>query len=500
MRLLFISNLYPPAHLGGKELRCQEVVRGLRSRGHTCLVLTSDFAPSGVTLPDQPGVRRVLALETDVYYYRPLDYLLHYPARLRANLSVLEEAVREFEPDLVFIWGMWNLSPSLFSAAEERLPGRVVYSFAGYTPLEPDLHEQFWRAQGGNWLDRQLRRAIALLALSSRYRPVKVRSLRFAHAITCSQFVLRRLREGGLALPHAKVVFSGIDVGRFVPAPRTISRQDGELKVVYAGELSPRKGVHVAIEAMRLLVELGHQRIDLTIVGEGHRGYCARLERMVNEPALTKRVRFQAPVPRCDMPHLLQQFDVLVLPSGVEVPEPLSRMVMEAMACELVVMGTDAGGTPEMIEHGKNGLLFAPGDSEELANHLLSLAKDLQLRQGLSTTARKTAEERFQLGRMIDEIEAFLEEIVLEPPTTPRQQNQQAVETPGPVSADLMQGCRNKRMTRRDRHVVPTLAWAIALCALPGRSSLPIPASLWHKKLISHSGEVLGGEHHRESF
>lgn len=412
MRVLFISNFYPPAHLGGKEIRCQQVVQGLRSKGHTCLVLTSSFVPHGATLPDQPDVRRLLALESDAYYYHPLDHLLHHPVRLRANLNVLEKTISEFEPDLVFVWGTWNLSPALAAAAEEQLPGRVVYSFAGYTPLEPDVHERFWRAQNGKWFDRQLRRAIAPLALSSRYRPIQARSLEFAHAITCSQFVLRRLREGGLALPHANVVFSGIDVSRFVPGPATTPRCPGELEVVYAGELSPRKGVHVAIEAIHLLAERGYQRVKLTIVGSGHPGYRARLESMVRDANLARSVEFRSAVSRDDMPLLLRQFDALVLPSGSDVPEPLSRAVMEAMSCGLVAVGTNAGGTPEMIKHGTDGLLFKPGDSADLASCLIALAEDAELRQRLSSAARQTAETRFDIERMVDEIEAFLAQVL----------------------------------------------------------------------------------------
>jgi glycosyltransferase involved in cell wall biosynthesis len=414
MRILFLSNFYPPAHLGGKEIRCQEVVQGLGMRGHACLVLTSDFAPKGVTLPDQAEVCRVLALEADVHKYHPLQHLLRYPARLRANLCILDATISTFEPDLVFIWGMWNLSPALAALAEERLPGRVVYSFGGYWPLEPDVHEQYWKARDDHWLGRQFRRALASLALSSRYRPVHACSLTFPHAITCSQSVLDQLQEGGLILPHGKVMFSGIDVNYFVPIQEPGSCAPGQLNVLYAGGLSPRKGIHVLIQAMRLLVRQGHQHIHVTIVGEGHSEYRIELERMVNDAALSESVHFQPAVPRCDMPRLLQQFDALVLPSGSEVPEPLSRVVMEAMACGLVVVGTGAGGTPEMIEHGVDGLLFAPGDSAALADHIRSVAADPHLRQRLSTMARHTAEARFQIGRMVDEIEAFLEGVLAE--------------------------------------------------------------------------------------
>ncbi len=412
MRILFLSNFYPSAHLGGMELRCQEVVEGLQTKGHICSVLTSDFTPPGITLSDQPNIHRLLALETDIHYYRPLDYLLHYPVRLQANLKTFKETVAVFEPDLVFIWGMWNLSPALAAAAEERLPNQVVYSFAGYWPLEPDMHEQYWHARDGNWLGRQFRWTIATVALSPRYRPVQTRSLRFTHAITCSQFVLRRLRESGLTLPYARVVISGIDVNNFVPASVTKPRSSNELKAVYAGGIASHKGVHTAIEAIHLLVEQGYRDVSLQIIGQGHPAYRASLEEMITQAALEKWVCFRPAVSRCDMSRLLQQFDVLILPTIGD--EPLSRVVMEAMACGLVVIATNTGGTPEMIEDYTNGLLFDVGDSIQLANHLQTVTMNHELRQRLSIAARRTAEARFQLSRMIDEIEMFLEEVLAE--------------------------------------------------------------------------------------
>ena len=414
MRLLFLTNFYPPAHLGGKEIRCREVVEGLRSRGHTALVLTSNFVPPGRTVPDQPGVRRVLTLDAGVYHYQPVDQLLRGSTRLRSNVKAVETAITEFDPDLAFIWGMWNLSPAVAAAAEAKLPGRVVYSFGGYWPIQPDLHQEFWLTKDGKWLGRQFRRVLVPLALSSRYRPFSADSLRFDHAITCSDFVLRQLRGGGLALPHAKVVFSGIDVDWFSPAPQAPSGRPGELDVVYLGALIPRKGVPVAIEAMRLLSEWAQEDIRLTIVGEGHPHYRDELERAVRQHALAQQVSFRPAIPRRDVPRLLQEFDTLVLPSESIEPEPLSRTVMEAMACGLVVVGTNEGGTPEMITDGVDGFLFAPGDSEELAHHLRTLALDPELRRRLSAAARQTAEKRFRISRMIDEIERFLEEALTE--------------------------------------------------------------------------------------
>jgi glycosyltransferase involved in cell wall biosynthesis len=345
-------------------------------------------------------------LEADVYHYRPLDHLLRRPARLRWNLRALEASATELKPDVVFIWGMWNLSPSVAARAERLYPGRIVYSFADCWPIEPDVHQQYWHATDGSGWSRRLRRALAPLMLSRLYRPVRPAALHCRRSITCSRFLLDRLRAGGLTLPDARVVFSGIDLARFVPPATTRDDPREELRVIYAGSVVPHKGVHTAIKALQMLVEGGCRAIHLTVVGRGHPTYLARLEGQIAQTGIAGWVHLTEAVPREQMPRLLQQFDVMVLPTLTE--EPLSRAVMEAMACGLVVVASRTGGTPEMVTDGVNGMLFSPGESRQLASHLERLATDRTLREQLSSAAQQTAGERFCLGRMIDEIEEFL--------------------------------------------------------------------------------------------
>ena len=74
MRILFLSNFFPPYELGGMELRCKETMDSLSKRGHTCHVLASRYGVSG-----RPGPRtmlRTLHLQSDIYHYRPLDFIL----------------------------------------------------------------------------------------------------------------------------------------------------------------------------------------------------------------------------------------------------------------------------------------------------------------------------------------------------------------------------------------------------------------------------------------
>lgn len=125
---------------------------------------------------------------------------------------------------------------------------------------------------------------------------------------------------------------------------------------------------------------------------------------------MEKWVSFQGLVRREQMPSVFAAHDVLIFPSVW--PEPLARILQEAMACQLVVIGTATGGTEEILQDGVNGLTFEAGNAAMLAERILSVAEDPELRHRLAARARQTVEERFSLDRMVDEIEDSFRQIL----------------------------------------------------------------------------------------
>jgi glycosyltransferase involved in cell wall biosynthesis len=81
------------------------------------------------------------------------------------------------------------------------------------------------------------------------------------------------------------------------------------------------------------------------------------------------------------------------------------------MISSLVVVATQTGGTVEVLRDGENGLLFAAGDAEDLAQKIAGLATDPKLRRRLALAGHQTVVERFTKTKMMDEIESYLQEI-----------------------------------------------------------------------------------------
>jgi glycosyltransferase involved in cell wall biosynthesis len=182
-----------------------------------------------------------------------------------------------------------------------------------------------------------------------------------------------------------------------------------------AGRLVSDKGIDTAIKAMtKLVFEKGQLDVRLSLAGSGSTDYEKYLRSLVNQAGLTDYVSFLGWVPPEEMPELLRKFDVLLVPSIW--PEPLARVVLEGMSSGLVVVATPTGGTREILTDGQNGLLFAPDDAEELAQKIVRLADDSDLRRNLAMAGQQTVAERFTVTKMLDEIESYLQEIALASP------------------------------------------------------------------------------------
>ena len=411
MKLLFVSNLYPPHSIGGYEMLCEEVAIQLAARGHEIHVLSSDYTTNQHAAQDS-RIERSLRLESNIYYYGP-QQVLRYRTDRAHNLRVVRKTIARVKPEIVFVWGMWNLSKTV-AAELERLAGeRVVYYFANAWPIEISAHRAYWESSDGKPLGRLFKRAFRRPVRGLLESEWRLPDLRFAHTPCCSAATRAQIQAEGVRLGDAPVIYEGIDLRPFIQQAR--ARQPdtaGErLDLVFVGTLVHHKGTHTAIEA---LAQLGQEplpcEVTLTILGKGHPDYTAHLHELVRRHGLESRVTFRAPIPRHELPDFLGGFDVLLLPSIWE--EPLARIMQDGLAAGLVLVATRTGGTKEILVDGENGLGFATDDPADLARQIRRLADDPAFRGRLRAEGVRTAVEKFDLERMVDEIEHYLVGVV----------------------------------------------------------------------------------------
>ena len=411
MRVLFLTNFYPPYESGGMGQSCLQVVESLTQAGHSVSVLTSMLGTRNNPVREK-DVYRWLYLEMDFEpWVQAFKFFLDRKKRERLNLKRFEELTGEWRPDLIFIWGMWNLPRSIAALAEANFPGRVVYRFADYWPTLPSQYVMYWRKTGRSWFSRVPKLLLGVLAEGLLVFD-RAPKLKFEHAMCVSNATRDTLVAAGIPIANARIIHTGMNSSRWVLNDQLQQPgEKGSLKLLFAGRIAPYKGIETAIEAIKVLViDQGRASICLGLAGSGTEGYTQRLLEKITRLGLVTHVKFLGLQPQDEMPDLMHQYDALLVPSTWE--EPFSRAVLEGMAAGLVVIGTTLGGTKEIIRHGVNGLLVDPGSVEDLAMSIQLLAEDPNLRRTLSESGQRTVAKEFTVGKMMDAIESFLQEII----------------------------------------------------------------------------------------
>jgi len=162
--------------------------------------------------------------------------------------------------------------------------------------------------------------------------------------------------------------------------------------ILYAGVLTPLKGIHHLIRAFaRVVQEFPEARLE--IVGRDENPeYAEELRREVVRLGLNGRVSFVGEVSQVELANKMRRSCIFVLPS---LSEGLGRVVVEAMATGTPVVGSRIGGIPEMVQDGLTGFLVPPSDEEALAERLLWVLKHPQEAEDIGRRAREFARSFF---------------------------------------------------------------------------------------------------------
>jgi len=180
----------------------------------------------------------------------------------------------------------------------------------------------------------------------------------------------------------------GVDPSLYRPLKKG-GEARGTVVIGYVGRLVREKGVHLLLQAAAKL----RGEWELRILGRGPER--DRLQALARKLGVADRVAFLAPLPSSRMPAYLNELDVLVLPSLTHPhwKEQFGRVLVEAMACGVAVVGSTCGEIPHVV--GEAGLLFPEGDADALSHCLARLIHDAQLRAELALRGRRRVLEHF---------------------------------------------------------------------------------------------------------
>ncbi len=228
-----------------------------------------------------------------------------------------------------------------------------------------------------------------------------------AHVIGPSDAVTRNLAR---AVPAAVVrtVYNGIDLERFVPVSgtrieevrRALGIREGARVVGLFGQMLPYKGHTTLIDAApRILAACAD--VQFLLVGAlENPPYQEELTARIAERGLAGRVRFTGWQP--NVHETMRAMDAIVV--GTTTPEPASLALMEAMAVGRPLVATRTGGTPELVSDEETGLLYEPGQADQLADRVIRVLTDSALSRALAVAGRARVETLFSLPRHNSEV------------------------------------------------------------------------------------------------
>jgi glycosyltransferase involved in cell wall biosynthesis len=195
-----------------------------------------------------------------------------------------------------------------------------------------------------------------------------------AMRVTPSVFLQRIFEQHGFAV---RVIPNIIDLERFQPSARVLNLTAPS--VLVARNLEPIYGIPTALEAFAKLLEQ-FPAARLTVAGSGHQ--LSELERLAAGLGIAHAVQFVGRIENARINDLYAGADLVLNPSTAD-NMPIS--ILEALACGVPVVSTNAGGIPDLVQHGHTALLVDVGDASAMAAAAARVLTEPPLREGLRT-------------------------------------------------------------------------------------------------------------------
>jgi glycosyltransferase involved in cell wall biosynthesis len=400
MRVLVISDLYPPIAFGGYERTCAALVDGLRPR-HAVVVLTSDLRRGDA--PAQAWVRRELA------YLGPARRdAWRVPAAAARSAAAARRVLAEVRPDVAYVCNCLGISQAApLTILQAGIPvvhrlselwfASSLYGgdrFVGHLVPRRGLHRPW------SWLVRGVNRHAALRLDPTRRVPAAIS--------WCSDDLRARV-----TLPPAidpvleRTIHPGV-AAPFAPLPRRPARRP---TIAFAGRLTVAKGAEVAVRAVAELERRHGIEARLVLAGPCDAPMAGRVGRLAHELRVGARVELAGVLDGPGLARLLQRASALVVPTLTH--EAFGRVCIEGALARVPIVAARIGGIPEALADGDHALLFRPGDATDCAAALAVVVEDPRAAEARADRAFLHA-RRFGVERFVAAEESFLEEAAAE--------------------------------------------------------------------------------------
>jgi glycogen synthase len=388
MKVLALSNLYPPDFIGGYELACAHAVESLAARGHEVRVLTC--APRR-PVPHDPRVARTLRL-ADVYDTYSMLRLGEPGRRLRQaeahfvssqNVHALIRELEDFAPDVVYVCNLIGLGGLGLMAALQFLKVPWVWQLGDSVPailcsrwdgVVPALAREFEQQIQGTY-------------------------------VLVSRRLAREIEEAGVRL-RGRLEYLPYWIRGRRPAPRTTFYRGGHLRIVSAGVITrhAHKGMDLIIQAAAALRASGRDDFSVDLYGRvGDHSFQAEIQRL----GLERHVTLRGVLPQAELMERFGSYDLFAFPTWDR--EPFGMAPLEALSRGCVPVISRVCGISEWLVEGVH-CLKADRDAEAFAAAWAGVIDGRVALEPLARRGAAAAWRDFHVEVVLDRIESLLSE------------------------------------------------------------------------------------------
>jgi glycosyltransferase involved in cell wall biosynthesis len=371
MKILFLDQSGKP---GGAELCLIDIAKPYRDRALVGLFADGAFK----TLLEQ--------------HHIPVEVFTDQPIQVRKQSNLLQAfgSLGQLAPLVAKVVEKAREYDLIYANTQKALVVGAIASFIARRPLVYHLHDIL---SPEHFSQTNLRVAVNL-------------ANHFASLVIAnSQASQTAFIQAGGRAELTTVIYNGFDINLYQTTASDISKLRQQLGVAnnfvvgHFSRLSPWKGQHILIDALAQCPP----QVTAILVGDalfGEQEYVKELHQQINKLGLESRVKFLGF--RADIPQLMAACDLVAHTSTA--PEPFGRVIIEAMLCGKPVVAAKAGGAMELVEHGVNGFLTAPGESQELADIINTCIEDTQKTATIASHAQFIASRRFDVATINQQI------------------------------------------------------------------------------------------------
>jgi glycogen(starch) synthase len=394
---IFLSQTYPPGSVGGIGRYVHHLAKGIASLGHQVHVLTTGKDHDRVDFESGVWVHRIciknFPVPTDIKIPQHLWDYSHTMYQEVEEIASRRQVVAVCAP-------IWDIEG-------------IAFLHKGKFPLITSLHTTlatYLESNSAKASEQNFMRDFAqpVLELEKKLMTASAGIIANSHAIAQQieqAYGIRFATEKLAFVPH------GIEDWQDKSVASDQNLSSNRLNVTFIGRMEPRKGADVFLELVPSILEK-YPQAYISIVGNDqipdHSGTTmhSRFAQAYPDLRACDRLKFFGEVDDETLRHLYQAADIIVAPSRFE---SFGLVHAEAMMFGKAVIGCNAGGMKEVIEHNVTGLLTEPGDATSLLQAIERLITDRELRKSLGQNARLAFLEKFSVNRMTEGVIASLE-------------------------------------------------------------------------------------------